>query len=280
MSLDVLTINFNDKKAGEYFHQSLKRSGFAIIENHPIPYKLIDNVYDEWKAFFDNSLKNNYLYDKIKQDGYFPFLTVNAKGSNSKDLKEFYHLFSWGRLPELISPSTLELFHELTEMATELLNWIQIFAPNHVKNSFNEPLKEMIADSQSNLLRIIHYPPIKDVKDSNSIRAAAHEDINLLTMLVAGTQPGLQVLDLNQEWHDVSCDPSTIIVNSGDMLKMASEGYYPSTTHRVINPQKTDNRSRYSMPLFLHPRDDIQLNNKYTAGSYLKKRLEEIGLIN
>ena len=86
-------------------------------------------------------------------------------------------------------------------------------------------------------------------------------------MLVAGTEPGLQVLDLNNQWHDVSCDPNTIIVNSGDMLKMASNQYYPSTTHRVVNPESSANRSRYSMPLFLHPRDDVKLNDSYTAES-------------
>ena len=97
-------------------------------------------------------------------------------------------------------------------------------------------------------------------------------------MLVAGSQPGLQVLDKNGNWLDVSTNKNTIVINSGDMLKMVSDKYYPSTTHRVINPEPNSNLSRYSMPLFLHPRDEVVLNKNYTAGSYLQERLQEIGL--
>ena len=279
MSLKVLTISYNDSNAPQDFESSLKHSGFAVLEDHPISKELINDVYNEWMKFFNNTLKIDYLYDEVKQDGFFPYLTENAKGSPTKDLKEFYHIFSWGRLPEFIGPSTLELFNSLTDMASTLLGWVDSCTHEKVQNAFSMPLNEMIKDSQSNLLRVIHYPPITGNEEPSSIRAAAHEDINLLTMLVAGTEPGLQVLDLNNQWHDVSCDPNTIIVNSGDMLKMASNQYYPSTTHRVVNPESSANRSRYSMPLFLHPRDDVKLNDSYTAESYLKERLEEIGLI-
>ena len=279
MSLKVLTISYNDSNAPQDFESSLKHSGFAVLEDHPISKELINDVYNEWMKFFNNTLKIDYLYDEVKQDGFFPYLTENAKGSPTKDLKEFYHIFSWGRLPEFIGPSTLELFNSLTVMASTLLGWVDSCTHEKVQNAFSMPLNEMIKDSQSNLLRVIHYPPITGNEEPSSIRAAAHEDINLLTMLVAGTEPGLQVLDLNNQWHDVSCDPNTIIVNSGDMLKMASNQYYPSTTHRVVNPESSANRSRYSMPLFLHPRDDVKLNDSYTAESYLKERLEEIGLI-
>ena len=278
MSLKVLTISYNDSNAPQDFESSLKNSGFAVLEDHPISKELINDVYNEWMKFFNNTLKIDYLYDEVKQDGFFPYLTENAKGSPTKDLKEFYHIFSWGRLPEFIGPSTLELFNSLTDMASTLLGWVDSCTHEKVQNAFSMPLNEMIKDSQSNLLRVIHYPPITGNEEPSSIRAAAHEDINLLTMLVAGTEPGLQVLDLNNQWYDVSCDPNTIIVNSGDMLKMASNQYYPSTTHRVVNPETSANRSRYSMPLFLHPRDDVKLNDSYTAESYLKERLEEIGL--
>ena len=95
-------------------------------------------------------------------------------------------------------------------MASTLLGWVDSCTHEKVQNAFSMPLNEMIKDSQSNLLRVIHYPPITGNEEPSSIRAAAHEDINLLTMLVAGTEPGLQVLDLNNQWHDVSCDPNTI----------------------------------------------------------------------
>ena len=278
MSLDILTINYNDSDADRLFEKSLKNTGFAVIKDHPIDKDLIGEVYKEWENYFSSESKNNYMFDEVKQDGYFPYLTENAKGSTAKDLKEFYHIYEWGRKPHMIGPKTMFLYRELTNVASTLLSWIQKNSPENVSKLFSVPLKDMIYKSQYNLLRIIHYPPLSGNEELNSIRAAAHEDINLLTVLVAGSQPGLQVLDNNESWLDVTTDKNTIVINSGDMLNMASDNYYPSTTHRVINPDPHSNVSRYSMPLFLHPRDEVVLNKNYTAGSYLQERLEEIGL--
>ena len=278
MSLDILTINYNDSDADRLFEKSLKNTGFAVIKDHPIDKDLIGEVYKEWENYFSSESKNDYMFDEVKQDGYFPYLTENAKGSTAKDLKEFYHIYEWGRKPHMIGPKTMFLYRELTNVASTLLSWIQKNSPENVSKLFSVPLKDMIYKSQYNLLRIIHYPPLSGNEELNSIRAAAHEDINLLTVLVAGSQPGLQVLDNNENWLDVTTDKNTIVINSGDMLNMASDNYYPSTTHRVINPDPHSNVSRYSMPLFLHPRDEVVLNENYTAGSYLQERLEEIGL--
>ena len=278
MSLDILTINYNDSDADRLFEKSLKNTGFAVIKDHPIDKDLIGEVYKEWGNYFSSESKNDYMFDEVKQDGYFPYLTENAKGSTAKDLKEFYHIYEWGRKPHMIGPKTMFLYRELTNVASTLLSWIQKNSPENVSKLFSVPLKDMIYKSQYNLLRIIHYPPLSGNEELNSIRAAAHEDINLLTVLVAGSQPGLQVLDNNESWLDVTTDKNTIVINSGDMLNMASDNYYPSTTHRVINPDPHSNVSRYSMPLFLHPRDEVVLNENYTAGSYLQERLEEIGL--
>lgn len=278
MSLDILTINYNDSDADRLFEESLKNTGFAVIKDHPIDKDLIGEVYKEWENYFSSESKNDYMFDEVKQDGYFPYLTENAKGSTAKDLKEFYHIYEWGRKPHMIGPKTMFLYKELTNIASTLLSWIQKNSPENVSKLFSVPLKDMIYKSQYNLLRIIHYPPLSGNEELNSIRAAAHEDINLLTVLVAGSQPGLQVLDNNESWLDVTTDKNTIVINSGDMLNMASDNYYPSTTHRVINPDPHSNVSRYSMPLFLHPRDEVVLNENYTAGSYLQERLEEIGL--
>ena len=278
MSLDILTINYNDSDADRLFEESLKNTGFAVIKDHPIDKDLIGEVYKEWENYFSSESKNDYMFDEVKQDGYFPYLTENAKGSTAKDLKEFYHIYEWGRKPHMIGPKTMFLYRELTNVASTLLSWIQKNSPKNVSKLFSVPLKDMIYKSQYNLLRIIHYPPLSGNEELNSIRAAAHEDINLLTVLVAGSQPGLQVLDNNESWLDVTTDKNTIVINSGDMLNMASDNYYPSTTHRVINPDPHSNVSRYSMPLFLHPRDEVVLNENYTAGSYLQERLEEIGL--
>ena len=278
MSIDVSIIDYAEHNASAKFENSLKSSGFAIIKNHPIDHELIQLVYNDWRKFFNNENKHDLLFDKIKQDGYFPYLTENAKNSATKDLKEFYHIYSWGKFPETMGPSTMKLYNEIVSFASQLLGWIEETCPLEIKNNFSVPLNTMIERSSSNLLRIIHYPPIKDSHEINALRAAAHEDINLITVLLAGSEPGLQAKDLNGEWHDIGCDKNTIVVNSGDMLKIASNNYYPSTTHRVINPDLNSNVSRYSMPLFLHPRDEVKLSTKHTAGSYLNERLREIGL--
>jgi len=276
----IKTIDFKSDKAPIQLVDSLKNSGFAIIRNHGIDKSIINDVYEEWKLFFNSEKKFNYLFDIEKQDGYFPLKSENAHGYNRKDLKEFYHLYlPWGRVPEEISDSSIYLRNQLVDIGTLLLKWIDDNSPQDIRNYFSIPLKDMIKDSQNNLLRILHYPPIKEGEEEGALRAAAHGDINLITILLSGSQPGLQVLNTDKSWIDVPSDKGWLIINSGDMLNKCSNNYYPSTIHRVINPKGADKtKSRYSMPLFLHARDEVVLNEKYTAKSYLDKRLKSLGL--
>ena len=276
---NIQRIDVKDKNAKNKFFTSFQNTGFAVIENHDISFDLIDNVYSEWEQFFNSEEKINYKFDTNSQDGFFPFKTENAKGQSLKDLKEFFHIYSWGRYPEELSNKTLDLYAQLLELTGTLLGWIQVETPRDVSSLFSMPLPDMVTDSKTNLLRIIHYPPIDGKEEDGAVRGSAHEDINLITLLVAGTQPGLQVQDTNGNWHDISCDPGCLAINAGDMLQEASHGYFPSTTHQVINPDdQIDNKSRFSMPLFLHPRDEVVLSKKYTAKEYLDERLREIGL--
>ncbi len=129
-------------------------------------------------------------------------------------------------------------------------------------------------------MRILHYPPLEGDEELGAIRAGAHEDINLLTVLPAANEPGLQVKTKEGDWLDVPCDFGNLIINIGDMLQEASGGYYPSTTHRVINPEGADKtKSRISLPLFLHPKPEVVLSERHTANSYLMERLRELGVI-
>jgi len=277
--LDVLTVNYKSGNGPAEFVRSLKNTGFAVLNSHPIEMDLVENIYDEWQAFFNTNKKYDYQFHPVKQDGYFPYKSENAKGYKTKDLKEFYHIYPWGRYPEELSQQTRVLYTQLVNMATELLKWIETGTPKEISSKFSMHLSEMVIESPQNLMRIIHYPALSGDEEQDAVRAAAHEDINLITLLCAGSQPGLQVQDIQGSWIDVDCDPGTIVVNSGDMLQMCSEGYYPSTTHRVINPDGViENKPRFSLPLFLHPKDDVQLSEKHTAGSYLFERLQEIGL--
>jgi isopenicillin N synthase-like dioxygenase len=279
VSAGVLTVDFQSADAPSQFVESLRTTGFGVLKNHPVPPSEIAELYGGWAAFFASDTKFDYQFDKVKQDGYFPFLTEHAKGYSVKDLKEFYHVYPWGRLPDEVGAETQSLYNKLVEIASTLLAWIQGETPENVRAGFPTPLNEMILGSDRNLLRIIHYPPLTGEEEEGAVRAADHEDINLITVLASGTQPGLEVKDVDGEWHEVSCDPGMLVVNTGDMLQMASDGYYPSTTHKVANPsEELEKVSRYSMPLFLHPRDDVVLSSEHTAESYLNERLREIGL--
>ncbi|WP_234418400.1 2OG-Fe(II) oxygenase family protein [Dongshaea marina] len=137
----------------------------------------------------------------------------------------------------------------------------------------------MIQGSERSLQRILHYPPMTGSEEPGAIRAAAHGDINLLTVLPSSNEPGLQVKPLGQDWLDVPCEPDTLVINAGDMLEEATGGYYPSTLHRVINPSsERSQNSRLTAPLFLHPRPDVVLSKRHTAESYLDERLTELGV--
>lgn len=277
--MDVKTVSYRSPEAAWEFTRSLKDTGFAVLKDHPIPSDLIRSVFNEWKAFFASEEKHGFVFDPIRQSGYFPFRSENAKGYSKKDLKEFYHYYPWGVLPQQAQVFTPELYRMLNTLATELLGWVEAQTPDEVRKLFSMPLPQMTQGSEETLLRAIHYPPLSGAEEEGEIRAAAHEDINLITLLVAATEPGLQVKDVRGKWHDVKCDPGTIAVNAGDMLQMASGGYYPSTSHQVVNPSgEAAYKARLSIPLFLHPRKDVRLADGYTAGSYLDERLREIGL--
>ena len=278
-NFNIKTIDYKNVNAPKDFVESLRNTGFAVLHNHGLDDNLINSVYSEWSSFFNSKKKYNYLFDLEKQDGYFPMKSENAKDYNTKDLKEFFHIYlPWGRIPEEISENTIKIRNKLVDIGTELLKWINDNTPDNISQNFSMPLNDMIKDSQNNLLRVLHYPPIRDDDNKDALRAAPHGDINMITILLAGSEPGLQVLDMNKKWVDVGSNKGWLIINSGDMLNKCSKGYYPSTIHRVVNPDINNNKSRYSMPLFLHARDEVILTEEFTAKQYLEKRLKSLGL--
>ena len=279
MGFRIRTVDFLSENAPRDFVRSLKDTGFAIINNHPLNSQFINDVYKNWESFFNSKNKHKYPFHKEKQDGYFPFKSENAKGYSSKDLKEFFHIYPWGRFPKEIKESTHIFKEQMIELGIELLEWIDQYSPPSLSKKFSIPLDEMIEDSEQNLLRVINYPALDSLNTHGSIRAQEHADINLITLLVSATQPGLQVKNTRGKWIDVQSRKGELVVNTGDMLQECSEGYFPSTIHRVTNPNENNmNKARLSMPVFIHPRDDIVLSDRYTAKGYLEERLKEIGL--
>jgi isopenicillin N synthase-like dioxygenase len=278
MSLPV--VDYNAKDAPQRFVQSLRETGFGILINHPIPQSLVNSIYQNWQTFFNCEDKHYFVFDAEKQDGYFsPNVSETAKSHTQKDIKEYYHVYPWGRIPEALKDEILNYYQLASDLASELLDWVEKYSPEEVAKNYSEALSNMVKDTPNTLLRVLHYPPLTGNEEMGAIRAAAHEDINLLTILPAANEAGLQVKCQDGSWLDVPSDFGNLIINIGDMLQEASNGYFPSTTHRVINPSgKANSRSRISLPLFLHPRSEVKLSQKHTQASYLLERLRELGV--
>lgn len=273
--MNVAVVDYQATDAHQQFARSLKETGFAVIVNHPIAPSLIEQVQNEWLEYFTSS-DDKYTYIRSEEgDGYFaPDVSETAKGAALKDLKEFFHVYPWGQYPAAMSQITFALYEQATNVAKTLLGWVERHTPAEVAAGYSMPLSHMVQDSKRTLLRVLRYPPLRGDEPVGAVRAAAHEDINLITVLPAANEPGLQVKDLDGNWHDVPCDPGSLAINAGDMLQYASNGYFPSTTHQVINPTgESATRSRVSMPLFLHPADDVVLADGRTAKSFLDERI-------
>ncbi len=280
--MKVLRVDYTKDDAAINFTQSLRETGFAVIDNHSIDSSLIQTVYAEWQQFFAADYKQKYLVtDFHRQDGFYPAnFAEKAKGYSEKDLKEYFQFFPWGQFPTELSSNTLNLYQQLSHFAETLLAWVEQYTPRDIADRLSMPLKQMIRDSQGTMLRILHYPPLSGTEPAGAVRSAAHGDINLLTILVGATTSGLQVQDVHGNWHDVPSDKTSLVVNIGDMLETATEGYYKSTIHRVINPMKAhENVSRLSMPLFLHARSEVKISGERTQEILLNERLKELGVL-
>ncbi|MEM7441597.1 MAG: 2OG-Fe(II) oxygenase family protein [Pseudomonadota bacterium] len=273
---EVLAVSPKDPDAAERFAKSLRETGFAVIKDHDIDMSEIQAMYDHWSVYFQGDGKHDDATEQGDPAGYFGYKSENAKGRAQKDLKEFYHVYQSRHVPAEVEEVTRTFHSSLINLGETLLGWLDDVTPDEVTSKLSMPFKNMVDGSNQHLLRVLHYPPLPEDVEQGEVRAAAHGDINLITLLVTGSEPGLQAQDVNGDWHDIPCGTGYINVNAGDMLEQASRDYYPSTIHRVVNPDKQENRSRYSLPLFMHPNPDVQLAHQ-TAGEFLEERLREIG---
>ncbi|SDI31459.1 Isopenicillin N synthase [Ferrimonas sediminum] len=274
-------VDFQSDGAAEQFVQSLRETGFGVLKNHPLSQQAVQSIYDNWLGFFGGDQKHQFAFNAEAQDGFFAAnVAETAKGSDKRDIKEYYHYYPWGQCPSHLKTELQAYYDTTLAFSATLLEWIERYTPADVAKRYREPLPNMISGSDQSLLRVLHYPPMQGDEEPGAIRAAAHEDINLITILPASNEPGLQVKGKDGQWLDVPCDFGNLIINIGDMLQEASGGYFPSTTHRVINPEGMDhNRSRVSLPLFIHPRPEVVLSERHSAHSYLMERLRELGVI-
>lgn len=277
----------------------LQDYGFFTLTDHNVDADLLDRAYGLAAEVFA-------LPDAVKRQhagglrGYTPFGTEHARDHAQPDLKEFWQI---GRdapeghehdpdFPPNVWPDSLPAFREVFSALFDSLDQtgriiLRALAP---KLDLDEDWFEPRVKNGVSILRVLHYPPLSTDVPEGAVRAAAHEDINFITILVAAKGAGLELLDRDGSWLPVETEPRNLIVDSGDMLARLTNGVIPATTHRVVNPSGP-NVSRYSMPFFMHPSNDVSLEclpscvgegAKYppiTAGDFLHQRLREIGLI-
>ena len=276
--------------------RGLQDFGFVVLRDHPVPATLLEQAYHLTAAFFAQSEADKRRYIGGPR-GYAPFGMEHAKDRAVPDLKEFWQMGPeraepahtsptnlWPDSPGGFRPTFLALFDALQDTGRLILEALTPglgLAPRYF-----EPL---LTDRNS-VLRLLHYPPISIDVPAGSLRSAPHEDINLITLLVAPAGPGLEILDRDGRWLPVPSQPHDLIVDAGDMLAHMTNDVISATTHRVVNPTGM-NHSRYSMPFFMHPNSDVVLRcvescigqaPKYadiTAGEFLEQRLREIGLL-
>lgn len=286
----------------ELYH-GIKDYGFIILTDHTVPSDVIEKGYAATQAFFslDEEIKKQHVCPEGGgQRGYTPFGTEHAKDNPHRDLKEFWHV---GRevsdehrlsqyYPKNIWPEQIEGFQEhLQELYDELdkTSCIILEALGRALDVPRTYFSDMI-DTGNSILRAIHYPPVGEAPPIGSVRAAAHGDINLITILMGATASGLQLLDRDGTWLDVETRPGQLVVDAGDMMQRITNDIIPATIHRVINPEKSTS-ARFSMPFFVHPHPEAMLEciasckgdkEKYppiSAHDCLMQRLKDIGLM-
>jgi len=306
-SLDLADFTSGDPAKKEKFVADLGSAftniGFVAIKNHGLSDHLRKELYDSVQRFFSlpESEKKKYEFPELSgQRGYIGKGKETAKGFKVADLKEFYHVGQpepVGTMPSNVFPDelpefkefTLEVYKTFENAGKTLLRAIAIYL-NLPEDYFEEKVKN--GDS---LLRALHYFPIEnpDLVPEGAVRAAAHGDINLITLLMGASAEGLEVLRRDGVWIAITALPDQIVVNVGDMLDRLTNHKLKSTIHRVVNPPKEKmGTSRYSIPFFMHPRADMDLTSlescvsaqypkmytNMTAGAFLDERLRELGL--
>jgi isopenicillin N synthase-like dioxygenase len=306
--IEPVSLTLYDKDFEGFSHTlgaSFARYGFAVVADHDLPKDLVDGAIGRAKAFFalPDAVKRRYRVEGgAGQRGYTSFGVETAKGAAHRDLKEFWHV---GRelppnhplhryMPDNLWPAEIDGFHEyvgglydgLGELGVRLLRAIARYLKIGDR-FFDEPVK-----LGNSILRLLHYPPIP--ADAPGVRAGAHEDINVITLLLGAEEAGLEVLDRDGRWLPINAPEGAVVCNVGDMLQRLTNHVLPSTTHRVVNPPpERRGVSRYSTPFFLHFQPEYRIEtlpscvgpdrpDRYpepiTAHAYLMERLREIKL--
>lgn len=309
-SVDLQEFVSGDESKKQKFTKEIGKAfeeiGFVALSGHFLTDTLVKNLYSEIKDFFnqDQDIKDSYEIEGIGgQRGYTSFGKEHAKGRKEGDLKEFWHFGQYlennseleAEYPDNVNVKELPNFNAIGKETYKMLEKTAKYVLRALALHLN--LEETYFDDYikngNSILRPIHYPPITS-EPKNAVRAAAHGDINLITLLMGSHGKGLQVQNHEGEWVDAIARPDQLMINVGDMLSRLTNNKLKSTIHQVVNPPKESwGTSRFSIPFFMHPIGDMSLNclpnciteenpkqyEDITAGAFLHERLIELGLI-
>lgn len=308
-SLDLNDFTNNDPKKKDNFVKNIgvayEKIGFVAIENHGLSDELTKSLYEEVYNFFKLPLELKLKYEKAElngQRGYISFGRETAKGSTKSDLKEFWHfgqeLASNDPLFNEYEPNVvckeLPHFNKTGRKAFKILEktGLNILRALALHLNLTETYFDQKVKGGNSILRAIHYPPIKTAP-KGAVRAAAHGDINLITILMGASAKGLEIQTRSGDWIAVTALPKQVVVNIGDMMSRLTNNKLHSSIHQVTNPPKEEwGTSRFSIPFFMHPRSEMSLNcldscidqqnpkqyKDITAGQFLDERIKELGL--
>lgn len=280
--------------------EGLERFGFVAVTGHGISGWILERAYTTARQLFALPASVKAAYETPhngRQRGYTSFGVEHAKDQDAPDLKEFWHigrhlpqdhpLHRSGDIPPNLFPSELPV---VGEVFSDYFTRVEAFSL-HLLDAIGEYLgqprhwfREVTRDGNS-VVRVIHYPPLPDDAPAGSVRAAQHEDINLMTVLPVSTEPGLELMTNDGEWMAVQTPPDVLVVDTGDMMKIITGGQLPATTHRVVNPPDAERGvARLSMPFFMHPHPAHMLapigsdEPGVQTREFLGERLKAIGL--
>jgi len=306
-SLPVLSLTMPKAEFAQAIGESFRTFGFALVKDFGIDRDLIDRAWKLSEAFFalpEEEKRRDYDPEIGGARGYTPFGVEIAKDAKHHDLKEFWHVGrdlpdgspladasmppnAWPARPEGFQQVFTELYRQFDETGATILSAIALYL------GLDEHWFDQGIEDGNSVMRLLHYPPIPNL-EGEAIRAGAHGDINLITLLLGAEEAGLELLFQGKEWISASPPEGAMVINVGDMLERLTNHYLPSTIHRVRNPNPERAKfSRYSMPFFLHLRSDFPIQtlpqcistenpDRYpepiTADEFLQQRLREIGL--
>lgn len=260
-------------RSNEFEHdliESFTETGFAVLTHHGIDHSFINETAMAWRLFFlsGQEHKASFVNTENPNMGFKGMRQEKAVGAKVADLKEFFHWKPGYTMPAEVWALTQHMFYQLDDIGMKLLAVLD-------KQGGRQDYQSSCWNSDNTLFRSLYYPAMDFSQEPDAVRAAAHEDINHITLLVAASSPGLEVKDAKGKWHSVPHEENSIVVNIGDMLQLASDGRYRSTTHRVVNPDSSRS-DRVSMPLFVSPHPSTILAPGRTAQEFLNERLAAI----